>query len=104
MSFIAIKLKKAKAPTRLALFDVQPSWGDLASKIFGLYNISLENVSVTFFDEAKDAVTITSKEELQHFYKHYCQSSKEIKFVVQDLQFPDREWAFNPTNYLPRLP
>ncbi|SRR6266576_4798434 len=101
MSFITIKLKKAKAPTRLIYFDVQPSWGDLASKIVRLYDVSSENVSVTFFDEAKDTVTITSDEELQHFYKRYYQPSKEIKFVVQDLQFPDREWAFNPTNYLP---
>jgi hypothetical protein len=100
MSFI-IKLKKAKAPTRLTFFDVQPSWGDLSSKIVGLYNVSPENVSIIFFDEAKDTVSINSNEELQYFYKHYYQSSKEIKFVVQDLLFPDREWAFNPTNYLP---
>ncbi|KAF8326241.1 hypothetical protein F5887DRAFT_232486 [Amanita rubescens] len=84
MSFITIKLKKAKAPTRLAYFDVQPSWEDLASKIIELYKVSPENVSVTFFDEAKDTVTITSEEELQHFYKRYYQSSEEIKFVVQD--------------------
>jgi hypothetical protein len=101
MSLITIKLRKPKAPTRLANFDVQPSWGDLASKIVELYGVSKENISVTFFDEAKDTVTIASEEELQHFYKRYYQPSKEIKFVVQDLQFPDREWAFSPTNYLP---
>jgi hypothetical protein len=101
MSFITIKLKKAKAPTRLAYFDLQPSWGDLTSKIVELYNVSPKNVSVTFFDEAKNIVTIASEEELQYFYERYDQSSKEIKFVVQGLQFPDRECAFNPTNYLP---
>jgi hypothetical protein len=102
MSFITIKLKKAMAPTKLTFFDVQPSWGDLASKIVGLYSdVSLNAVSITFFDEAKDKVTIDSEEKLQRFYRRFDQPPKGIKFVVQDLQFPDRECALNPTNYLP---
>ncbi|KAF8636325.1 hypothetical protein AX17_003626 [Amanita inopinata Kibby_2008] len=38
-------------------------------------------------------VTITSEDELQQFYKHHYQPSKEIKFVVQDLQLPDSTLA-----------
>jgi hypothetical protein len=30
MPLVPFKLKKANAPTRLAYFDPQPSWGDLA--------------------------------------------------------------------------
>jgi hypothetical protein len=92
MPFGPVKLKKANAPTRLAHFDAQPSWGDLASKIADLYSMSPKNVSVNFVDQAKDVVvSLTNEQELQCFYEHFDQSFGEIKFVVQDLQTPDRE-------------
>ena len=93
MPLVPFKLKKANTPVRLAHFDVQPSWGDLASKISSLFNIPLKDVGVAFFDKAKDVVTLTNEQDLQYFYKSFDQSSEEIKFVVQDLQTPDGESA-----------
>ncbi|KAF8347795.1 hypothetical protein F5887DRAFT_1072145 [Amanita rubescens] len=87
MPFGPVKLKKANAPTRLAFFDAQPSWGDLASKIADLFSMSPKNVSVNFVDQAKDVVvSLTNEQEL---HEYFDQSSGEIKFVVQDLQTPD---------------
>ena len=98
MPFVPFKFKKSNAPTRVAEFDTQPSWGDLASKVAQLFNIPLKHVGVTYFDEAKDAVTITNEEELQGlYYKSFRldQSFEENKFVVQDLRTPDGESAFS---------
>jgi PB1 domain len=98
MPFVPFKFKKSNAPTRIAEFDAQPSWGDLASKIAQLFNIPLKDVGVTYFDKAQDAVTITNEQGLQHFYYYMSskldQSSEENKFVVQDLRNPDGESDF----------
>jgi len=95
MPFIPFKLKNAKAPTRLAYFDTQPTWGDLASKIAKLFDIPLNDVGVAFVDKRKDAITLNDEEDLQGFYNSLDQSSEEIKFVVQDLRTPDGESAFS---------
>jgi PB1 domain. len=92
MPLIPFKLKKANAPTRLADFDIQPSWEDLASRVHQLFNIPSEHVGVAFVDKDKDMVLLTNEQELVYFYKSlYQQSSQEIKFVVQDLQYLDSE-------------
>lgn len=90
------KLKKADL-TKLACFDAQPSWGDLASKIAELFRIeSAEKVGVNFIDGAGDVVPLINEQGLQWFYsEHFDQSSGKIKFVVEDLQVPDCESAFN---------
>ena len=100
MPFGFFKFKKNNAPTRIAEFDAQPSWGDLASKIAQLFNIPLKDIGVAYFDKAKDAVTITNEQELQRFYKspkldQFVEDLQEIKFVMQDLQTPDGESAFS---------
>jgi PB1 domain len=98
MPFAPFKFKKSNALTRIAEFEAQPSWGDLASKIAQLFNIPLKDVGVTYFDKAQDAVTVTNEQELQHFYyisSKLNQSSEENKFVVQDLRNPDGESAFS---------
>lgn len=90
-----LKLKKADAPTQLAVFDELPTWGVLAQKIRELLNIPLDReVRVAFFEEAKEPVILSNEQELQCFYKSLDQSSEEIEFVVQDFQVPDGESAF----------
>ena len=92
MSFIPFKFKKANAPTRLAFFEKQPTWGDLTSKIAQLFDIPPKDVGVAFVDKWKDAVTLYSEEHFIHFYKSLDRSSaEEIKFVIQDLRSPDGE-------------
>ena len=95
-----VKLKKANAPTVLARFDARPSWGDLASTIAELFEISLNNVGVVFIDDAKEAHFITEEQYLQSFYEVFDPPEK-IKFVVQDLQTPDRESTSNRLSLLP---
>ena len=95
MPFIPFKFKKANAPTRLADFDTQPTWGDLASKIAQLFDIPLKDVGVAFVDKCKDAITLNNEQDLQRFYNSLDQSSEEIKFVVQDLRTPDGESTFS---------
>jgi hypothetical protein len=92
MPFV-VKLKKANASTTFARFDARPSWGDLASEIAELFKISSNNVGVVFLDEDKEKYTITTEVQLQSFYEAFNPSSGKIKFVVQDLQTPDREFA-----------
>ena len=99
MPFV-VKLKKANAPTVVARFDARPSWGDLTSTIAEQFEISLNNVGVVFIDEAKEAHIITEEQYLQSFYEVFNPPEK-IKFVVQDLQTPDRESASNRLSLLP---
>jgi Wiskott-Aldrich syndrome protein len=94
MSRILFKLKQANAPTRIAGFDGQPSWHDLASRITHLFNIPLDRVGVAFVDEAREPVILTGEQGLQDFYKDY-QSSGKVKFVVRDLQTPDGASVFS---------
>lgn len=98
MPFV-VKLKKANAPTVVARFDARPSWGDLASTIAELFEISFNNVGVVFIDEAKEAHIITEEQYLQSFYEVFNPLEK-IKLVVQDLQTPDRESASNRLSLL----
>ncbi|KAF8346567.1 hypothetical protein F5887DRAFT_1281694 [Amanita rubescens] len=95
MPFV-VKLKKANAPTALARFDARPSWGDLASTIAELFEISLNNVGVVFIDEAKEAHIITEEQYLQSFYEVF-DPPEQIKFVVQDLQTPDPKTTITST-------
>ena len=94
MPFIPFKLKKANTPSRFAHFDEKPSWADLASKISQLFNIPTDRVGVAFIAKDKDPDILANEQDLQLFYKFLDKSSQEIKFVVQDLQTPDRESAF----------
>ncbi len=57
------------------------------------FGILEENIS--FIDQDKDTIPLTNDVELKHFFEHFDQVSGGIKFVVQDLQAPDRESAFN---------
>lgn len=98
MPFV-VKLKKANAPTVVARFDARPSWGDLASTIAELFEISFNNVGVVFIDEAKETHIITEEQYLQSFYEVFNPLEK-IKLVVQDLQTPDRESASNRLSLL----
>jgi Wiskott-Aldrich syndrome protein len=91
---MSLKLKQANAPSRVAGFDGQPSWNDLASKITHLFNIPLDRVGVAFVDEAGEPVILTDEQGLQDFYKDY-QSSGKVEFVVQDLQTPDGTSVFS---------
>jgi hypothetical protein len=95
MPFIPFKLKKANAPSRFAHFDEQPSWDDLASKIGQLFNIPSDRIGVAVIAKDKEPDILANEQDLQLFYKFLDQSSQEIKFVVQDLQTPDRESAFS---------
>ncbi|KAF8642845.1 hypothetical protein AX14_009694, partial [Amanita brunnescens Koide BX004] len=95
MPFV-VKLKKANAPTVVARFDARPSWGDLASTIAEQFEISLNNVSVVFIDEAKEEYIITEEQYLQSFYEVFNPPEK-IKFVVQDLQTPDPKTTITST-------
>jgi hypothetical protein len=93
---LVFKLKKANAPSRLAVFDVPPSWEQLASRITQYFDIPLGDVGVAFVDENKETVVLVDEQELQYFYKSFFQSAQEkIKFVVQNLQTPDGESAFS---------
>ena len=91
MPFIPFKFKKANAPTRLADFDTQPTWKDLASEIAQLFDIPLKEVSVAFVDKHNDTVSLNNEKDLQRLYKSLDQSSEEIKFVVRDLRTPNGE-------------
>lgn len=95
MPFIPFKLKKANTPSRFAHFDEQPSWADLASKISQLFNIPSDRIGVAFITKDKEPDILANERDLHLFYKFLDQSSQEIKFVVQDLQTPDRESAFS---------
>ena len=65
MPFIPFRLKKANDTARLAHFDAQLTWGDLVLKIVTLLNIQpLKDVSVTYFNKAKDAVTLTHEQDV----------------------------------------
>jgi hypothetical protein len=96
MPFIPFKFKKANAPTRLAEFDTQPNWEDLASKIAQLFDIPLKDVGVAFVDKRNDTIILNNEQDLQLFYKSLDHSSEEIKFVVQDLRTPDGESHSSP--------
>ncbi|KIL62166.1 hypothetical protein M378DRAFT_166004 [Amanita muscaria Koide BX008] len=97
MPLVRFKLRRANAATRLANFNVQPNWEDLASNITEKFEIPLDRVGVVFVNEAKATITITGEEQLQDFYKSLNQSSNEIMFVVQDLATPDPERIITST-------
>lgn len=87
------KLKKADAPTQLTGFDKRPNWKELASKIANLFHISSpDNVGIAFVDK-RTVETINDEDDLREFYSQHPYDT-DVKFVVQDLQAPDRECAF----------
>jgi hypothetical protein len=94
MTLVQFKFKKTNAPARLAHFDAQPSWGDLASKIAKLFDTPPKTlVSLSSTKPKTQSLSPTTK-SFRISTSHFNQSSEEIKFVVQDLQTPDRESAF----------
>ncbi len=99
------KLKKANAITRFAIFTSPPSWGDLATRISGLFNIPVEDILVVYIRN-KTPAALSNDEELQNFYKKN-QTDGEIKFVVQDQENIDSGSAvdfqyLNVSHSLPR--
>jgi hypothetical protein len=62
------KVKRANHITRFAIFTFQPSWGDLATRISGLFDIPFEDIVVVFIKN-KGPVPLSNDEELQSFYK-----------------------------------
>ena len=90
MALAQFKLKKADALTKLAAFDKQPSWRDLATEITLLFDIPPDDIIVSYIDKDKETITLHNKEELQCFYKSLA-IGQRIKFVVQDTKVPDSE-------------
>ncbi|KAF9225471.1 hypothetical protein BS17DRAFT_600601 [Gyrodon lividus] len=80
------KLIKANGLTRRITFTMRPSWSLLCTRIASLYDITTENVGVSYIDSDGDEVTLSSDEELQDFYRSTPIGSKEtIKLAVHDL-------------------
>ena len=77
------KFTTAEGVNRRLTFSERPTWPLLASKLQGLYGISVDNVGVSYIDSDNDEITVSSDEELQDFYKH--QVGQTIKFAVVDL-------------------
>ena len=99
---LTFKLKKANTLARYTLFEAQPSWTDLTSRIATLFQIPLEEVGVAWVDNAQDVITLTNENDLQCFYQSFKfgQSSEPtIKLVVHT---PDGESDSKPplTYYL----
>jgi hypothetical protein len=84
---LAIKLKKVNDSTRFAHFPTLPSFLELATAIFEIFQIPPEDVGLAFVDKDNNLVILTNDPDLQEFYN--LQHSEEIKFVVQNLQNPD---------------
>jgi hypothetical protein len=87
-----VKFKKANASSILEFFDVLPSWENLSLKITSIFNIPTKNVCVAYVDNATEPITVINEQGLRHYYTSLDQSG-EVKFVVQDIQNPDREFG-----------
>ena len=91
---ITFKLKKSGL-TKIAKFDAQPNRLELALEISSLFDIPPLAVGVIFLDDAGEVVTLTNEKDIQNLFNKV--SSADIKFVVQNLIFPDRELQLNPS-------
>jgi len=80
------KLSKLDDHTRLLGFPDFPTWEALASKLESYYAIPLDKIGVSFIDNDNDKITLSSNDELQHFYRRYYHSGDVIKFTVLDLR------------------
>lgn len=68
---------------------------ELAIEISSLFDIPTLAVGVIFIDDAREVVTLTNEKDLQNLFNKV--SSADIKFVVQNLIFPDPELQLNPS-------
>jgi len=89
-----VKFKKPNASSRLGFFDALPNWENLALKITEIYHIPTKNVSVAYVDKATELITVINEQGLQQYYTSLDQPG-EVKFVIQDIQNPDRELGFS---------
>jgi hypothetical protein len=89
-----IKFKKPNASTILEFFDALPSWENLSLKIANIFHIPTKNVGVAYVDNATELITVINEQGLQQYYTSLGQPG-DVKFVVQDIQNPDREFGFS---------
>ncbi|KIP12564.1 hypothetical protein PHLGIDRAFT_113644 [Phlebiopsis gigantea 11061_1 CR5-6] len=80
--------------TRRVLFNLMPTWDQLAERIGGLYDIPKDSVGVSYLDTDGDEVTLSSNDELQDYYTSNLplkgfglagDAMKAIRFTVRDL-------------------
>jgi len=89
-----VKFKKPNASSILEFFDALPNWENLASKITENFHIPTKNVSVAYVDKVTELITVINERGLQQYYTSLDQPG-ELKFVIQDIQNPDRELGFS---------
>ena len=80
------KLSKLDGHTRRLVFPDLPTWEALASRLEHLYAIPLDKIGVSYIDNDKDEITLSSNDELQDFYRLSRRSDEVIKFAVLDLR------------------
>lgn len=100
---VAVKLKKADAPTYVESFSTLPTWEVLTSRIAERFHIPRQDIAVGYLDKAEDSVTLTHNEGLHEYYKSLDRSS-QIKFVVLDQRTPDCESLSVGSHLPPSLP
>ncbi|KAI5124096.1 hypothetical protein M0805_000910 [Coniferiporia weirii] len=84
MSPVHLKLTRPGRETRRASFPKQPSWSVLATRIASLFDISPDNVAVSYEDSDGDIVTLNSNEELHDYFTECHEHGELIKFNVLD--------------------
>jgi len=62
------KLSKLDDHKRLLVFPDLPTWEELVSKLEYYYAIPLNKIGVSYIDNDNNEITLSSNNELQHFY------------------------------------
>ncbi|KAL0057295.1 hypothetical protein AAF712_016072 [Marasmius tenuissimus] len=86
----------ASSTTRRVVFRSRPTWLALADRIHTLFNITLENVAVSYIDVEGDEVTLSTQEELEDYYQDMdgmglWKPGNAVKFTVLDLSSARKE-------------
>ena len=63
----------------------RPGWEQLSTRVAPLYNIPLQSFGLTYPDEEKDEITISTEEELQLYYATQRHPNGHYKFTVVNI-------------------
>jgi len=91
MDIFQLRLKKAPANFQLLELDAWPTWDELTSTIFQLFQIPRDQVIITFRNPRGDFIDIANVGDLRRLYESLQESCRYIKFVVQDSRALDGE-------------
>jgi hypothetical protein len=91
MDIFQLRLKKAPANFHLLELYAWPTWDELTSTIFQIFQIPRDQVIITFRNPRGVFIDITNVGDLHSLYESLQKSCRYIKFVVQDSRALDGE-------------